>query len=392
MGRGRIPMELIQKEKARKTTYMKRKSGLMKKVYEFSTLCGVDVCLIMYAPMFDGEPETWPQDREDVERIIQKYHNTTSDRRPKMYNVQEYYKDRMKKTEADISKVCKEKFKIIYPTWDDSFNDLGQEELGILVNMLDSKLNACHQRMDMLKRDLKAKTVAQSDTVDTLTPYMASNSSSHLNLMFQAQHFPPPMNSISDNNKLAFYPFQYSQSSQSSMPHFGQNCPQLMGKNEMVDWANQVGVVASDPNTGMLKEGGPQKYQNASACYYNGNTQTIMQPYTIALQTLPSQSQYEAASQAPSGLPPGFQLNGFYDSTMFQAQMFTHMHGRKWLWVDGFMVWWEAVGVGEGGCGLMEVCFSGVEVVWDSFKSVALSTYPPIYVEIEDLTLDSTFR
>ncbi|XP_027344257.1 agamous-like MADS-box protein AGL80 [Abrus precatorius] len=335
MGRGRISMELIQKEKARKTTFQKRKSGLMKKVYEFSTLCGVDVCVIIYAPMFDGqglaEPETWPQDTKEVHRIIQKYHNTTSDRRPKMYDVQEYYKDRMKKVESEISKVCKEKLKIMYPTWDESFNALGEEQLRMFVSMLDVKLDACNQRMNMLEGDLKGKAIAESDKVETLVPYLASSPSSHLNLMqntSQAQNFPLPVKSISDNNHLALYPFQLSQSSQSSMLHFGQNCMQLMGKNEMVDWADQVGAVTYDPKTGMLKENGAANNQNSLPCYYNGNVQT-MQPYTIALQTLPSHSQYEAPFQIPSDPPPGFQLNGLYDSNMLQAQMFTYMHGGK---------------------------------------------------------------
>ncbi|KAJ1402780.1 hypothetical protein SESBI_27771 [Sesbania bispinosa] len=313
MGRGRIPMELIQKEKARKTTFLKRKNGLMKKVYEFSTLCGVDVCVIIYGPNFDNqqlvEPETWPQDRREVYRIIQKYYDTTSDRRPKIYGVQEYYQDRMKKVEGEISKICKDKLKIIYPTWDDSFNPLGEEQLRIFVSLLDSKLDACSQRMNMLKGDHKGKAIAESDNmIMTLSPYLASNPSSYLNLMqniAQAQFFPPL--------------------SQPSMLHFGQNYMQLMGKNGMVmDWADQVG---NDNKNGMLKEDGDENNQKLSPnYYYNGNIQT-MQPCSIDLQTLPSQnSQYEVALTDP---PPGFQLNGLYGTNMVQSQMFNYMQGRE---------------------------------------------------------------
>ncbi|KAJ1405109.1 hypothetical protein SESBI_26051 [Sesbania bispinosa] len=245
MGRGRIPMELIQKEKARKATFLKRKNGLMKKVYEFSTLCGVDVCLIIYGPNFDNqklvEPETWPQDTREVYRIIQKYFDTTSDRCPKIYGVQEYYQDRMKKVEGEISKICKDKLKIMYPTWDDSFNPLGEEQLRIFVSLLDAKFDACSQRMNMLKGNHKGKAIAESDNmVMTLSPYLASNSSSYLNLMqniVQPQFFPPL--SISDIDNI---PFQLGESSQPSMLHFGQNYMQLMGKNGMVmDWADQIG-------------------------------------------------------------------------------------------------------------------------------------------------------
>lgn len=109
MGRGKIPMDLIEKEKARKTTFQKRKNGLMKKVYEFATLCSVDVGVIIFASKFLDEPEIWPQDPRDFKRVIQKYMNTTSDRRPKVYDVEEYFSERMKKIEGEISKVQKGK-------------------------------------------------------------------------------------------------------------------------------------------------------------------------------------------------------------------------------------------------------------------------------------------
>lgn len=43
MGRARLTMDLIPNKKSRNTTFQKRKNGLKKKMYEFSTLCGVAV-------------------------------------------------------------------------------------------------------------------------------------------------------------------------------------------------------------------------------------------------------------------------------------------------------------------------------------------------------------
>ncbi|XP_020216886.1 floral homeotic protein AGAMOUS [Cajanus cajan] len=331
MVRGRIAMKLIEKEKSRKTTFHKRKNGLMKKAYEFATLCGVDVGVIIYAPDFLKELETWPQDSEEIKRVIQKLQNTTRDRCPKVYDVEEYFSERMKKIEGEISKVHKAKIKVMYPTWDDSYNTLGEEQLRRFVGILDAKLDACNRRMNMLKRDSKGKAKAESDTAEILTPYMASNLGSHMNFMqnmSQAQIF-YPMKSTSDNNQVALYPFQLGQSSKSSMFHFGPNCTQLMGKNGMVDWANQVGVVACDPKKGILEEDVSQKSHNSSPCYSNGNIQT-MQPYNVSLQTLPSQLQYNATFQTlprQPGPPPGSQLNDSYDSNMLQRQYFYYMHG-----------------------------------------------------------------
>ena len=182
----------------------------------------------------------------------------------------------------------------------------------MFVGILDAKLDACNQRMNMLKQDSKGKGIAKSDKIETLTPYMASNLGSHLNFMSQTQLFTP-----SDNNQVAFYPFQLSQSSQPSTFHGGQSCVQLMEKNAMVDWANQVGVGANcDPKMGVvLKEDGSDKNQNS---YYNRNLPSHLQ-YDATFQTLPDQPRQ----------PPGFELNGFYDSNMLQPHFFNYMHGRN---------------------------------------------------------------
>ncbi|KAL2343526.1 hypothetical protein Fmac_004811 [Flemingia macrophylla] len=329
MVRGKIPMELIEKEKDRKATFHKRKNGLMKKAYEFATLCGIDVGVIIYAPEFLKELETWPQDSEEVKRVIQKLKNNTRDMSPKMYDVEEYFNNRMKKIEGEISKVRKEKIKLMYPTWDDSYNTLGQEQLRIFVGFLDAKLDACNQRMNVLKRYSKENAKVESNTVEILTPYMASNLGSHLNFMqnmFQTQLF-HPMKSTSDYNQVAFDHFQLGQSSQSSKFHFGQNCTSLMERNGMFDWANQVGVVANCyPKISMvLKEDGSQENQNSSPCYYNGNMQTS-QPYNGGLKTLPSQFQYNAAFQTlldQSRPPPRSELNSSYSSNMLQPRPFS---------------------------------------------------------------------
>ncbi|KAH7533929.1 hypothetical protein FEM48_Zijuj04G0183700 [Ziziphus jujuba var. spinosa] len=46
----KLKMELVLDEKSRKTTFQKRKRSMLKNYYEFSTLCGIDVCMITYGP------------------------------------------------------------------------------------------------------------------------------------------------------------------------------------------------------------------------------------------------------------------------------------------------------------------------------------------------------
>ncbi|KEH44429.1 putative transcription factor MADS-type1 family [Medicago truncatula] len=347
MGRGRISMELIQKEKSRKSTFQKRKDGLMKKVNEFSILCDVDVCVVLYAPNFVGrgfaEPETWPKDKRAVERILQKYYNTTSDRRPKIYDVQEYFKERIRKLEFEITKVRKEKLKMMYPTWNESFNSLGAEQLILFASKLEAKLDACNQKKHMLKEDLKGKTIAhESHKVDKLisTPSLTPNPSYYFNLMqnsmSQAQTYPPMMN-ISDKNPLGFWPLQSGQSSQPSSlisniqsshrveseeGRYVQSYPYKHIDVNGANWSNQVNANVTYnggyqdrcfglPKINMERKDGAEKD-------YNGNAMT-MQSYPITMHTLPFQNL--------SNLPHGFQLNGFNAKDILQAHMF--MNGRK---------------------------------------------------------------
>ncbi|KAL5080512.1 hypothetical protein RYX36_008933 [Vicia faba] len=348
MGRGRISMELIQNEKARKTTFQKRKNGLMKKVNEFAILCDVDVCVILYAPNFEGPgyvgPETWPKDPKEVQRILEKYYNTTSDRRPKIYDVHEYYKERVKKVEFEISKVRKDRLKLMYPTWDESFNSIGGEDVRMLARILDARLDACNLKMNMLKGDFKEKAIVQEPhKFDQLmnTPYIASNSSNYYHLMqnsmSQPQIYPPLMNINDKNlNSLGFFPFQIGQSSQSSsMLTNAQGCSYQVEPMEgrymqpypykkmdanCMNWGNQVSAnVTYDPSIGTMKNNEAENNENLLPYYYNGNP---MQSYPIAMHTLPYQKH--------PNLPHGYQLNGYYDIDFLQGHhMFNYMDGRK---------------------------------------------------------------
>ena len=59
MTRKKVKLAYISNDSARKATFKKRKKGLMKKVSELSTLCGIEACAIVYSP-YDAQPEVWP--------------------------------------------------------------------------------------------------------------------------------------------------------------------------------------------------------------------------------------------------------------------------------------------------------------------------------------------
>ncbi|GAB2277318.1 hypothetical protein Dimus_012026 [Dionaea muscipula] len=69
--RKKVALAFIADRNARRSTYRKRKSGLLKKIDEITTLCGVDACAILSSP-FDGKPEIWPNP-EAARRVVDKY-------------------------------------------------------------------------------------------------------------------------------------------------------------------------------------------------------------------------------------------------------------------------------------------------------------------------------
>ncbi|KAK8650038.1 hypothetical protein V6N13_139689 [Hibiscus sabdariffa] len=60
MTRNRVKLTYITHHATRKATYNKRKKGLVKKMSEVSTLCGVEACVVIYPPASDSQPEVWP--------------------------------------------------------------------------------------------------------------------------------------------------------------------------------------------------------------------------------------------------------------------------------------------------------------------------------------------
>ncbi|TQD89168.1 hypothetical protein C1H46_025290 [Malus baccata] len=146
MGRGRLNMELITNERARKATFQKRTKGILKKAGEISTLCDLDVCMIIYGPKQAGrnpELHTWPRNPSEVNRIINKYKaSTTCKPAKKTFNLSDLLMDRKTKVHVDTYRARKEMYEAKYPTWDERIENFSENELELLLNALDAKLEA----------------------------------------------------------------------------------------------------------------------------------------------------------------------------------------------------------------------------------------------------------
>ncbi|CAN6572818.1 unnamed protein product [Malus baccata var. baccata] len=100
----------------------------MKKAYEFSTLCELDVCMTICGPKQTGRPpelHTWPENQNE-----------------KMLHLSDLLMDRKTKVYVDTYRARKEMYEAKYPTWDERIESLSENRLEALLNSLDAKLES----------------------------------------------------------------------------------------------------------------------------------------------------------------------------------------------------------------------------------------------------------
>ncbi|XWS66575.1 hypothetical protein CRYUN_Cryun05aG0211400 [Craigia yunnanensis] len=103
MTRKRLKLAWIANKGARRTSLKKRRLGLLKKVSELTTLCGVDACLIVYSPD-ENEPMVWPSHAE-VQRQLGEFHKMpVLERQKKMVNQETYLGERVTKAQEQMRK------------------------------------------------------------------------------------------------------------------------------------------------------------------------------------------------------------------------------------------------------------------------------------------------
>lgn len=159
--------------RSRRATFERRKKGLLKKASEFSTLCEVDTCVIIFPPPESSEPvQTWPSDPEQVTDIIRRYYDNTHKKLRKNYDLREFFNDKKNQAEAETSRLRQERLKnketTDNPTWDhNNFDNLSHDELNMFINELDSKIQECDQRIDHLKKQRTTEESVNSSSFDS---------------------------------------------------------------------------------------------------------------------------------------------------------------------------------------------------------------------------------
>lgn len=225
MGRGKLTMQLIEKEKARMITYQKRKRGLKKKAEEFSTLCGVPTCMIIYGPRLNNRPadvEIWPKDHKDFMQVVNLYKDKafSSVRGVKSLSLFDFFADRKRKVYENIAKTRKANYESMFCTddWDEMINRFSIDQLKEMLVVFDEYIDVATRKLTILRGQQQSCIAAADhhhhDQSLQMIPYNPVDSpmmmltmnggdpmagSSMYNSMQQARYFDPMMGAMIDN-------------------------------------------------------------------------------------------------------------------------------------------------------------------------------------------------
>lgn len=148
-----VDLQRIANDKTRMTTYKKRKACLYKKAGEFSTLCGVQTCLIVYGPTkatdeVISKPELWPEDESKARDIIRRYRDTASNSCRKEAHVETFVNDKgkAKETEHHVKRGINNKNK--YCCWEEKLEKCSQEQLRGIFDDVGNKLHEAIMRQN----------------------------------------------------------------------------------------------------------------------------------------------------------------------------------------------------------------------------------------------------
>nr|QWX93795.1 MADS-box protein 56 [Cunninghamia lanceolata] len=165
----------------KKCDFLKRKRGLIKKVEELSILCGVEVYMICFGPETDQQtyqdqhPDVWPNISKGLE-LIQRYRRLSKEEQDKKkLDNSSFLEQRIKKLRLELNIRRKENKDhardIMYPCWDNCLNDLSVENLRDLLEYINVKLEAVHDRINFLTRQ-EHETSYVPIVGNDIVPYM----------------------------------------------------------------------------------------------------------------------------------------------------------------------------------------------------------------------------
>lgn len=157
MTRKKVKLVWIASDSARKASLKKRRVGLLKKVSELTTLCGVNAFVIIYSPE-DNEPAVWPS-RPVVQQLLARFQSLPEmERSKKMMNQETYLKERVGKVQEQLKKLHKknkevEMANLMYQIYHGkSLDELHITELHGLLWLVEERMKEARKRIDYFEQ------------------------------------------------------------------------------------------------------------------------------------------------------------------------------------------------------------------------------------------------
>ncbi|XP_010455018.1 PREDICTED: agamous-like MADS-box protein AGL80 [Camelina sativa] len=177
MTRKKVNMAFIENETARKSTFKKRKRGVLKKAHELATLCDIPICVIVNSA-YESNPEMWPS-REAADKVVSQWRMmSVMDQTKRMVNQESFLQQRITKATESWRKARRENKElemknIMFDCLSGKtlVSRLPKCDLRDFGSVIEQHLKDVNRRMEILKRN-------DDESSSSLVPIDAATTSS----------------------------------------------------------------------------------------------------------------------------------------------------------------------------------------------------------------------
>ncbi|RVW53145.1 MADS-box transcription factor PHERES 2 [Vitis vinifera] len=325
MGRGKLKMELIANEKLRCITFRNRQKGLKKKLQELSTLCDVEACMIMYCDQngngtYSSQPDVWPENHYEVQRIVNKY--MKEDHGKRTVDLSDILESRKRKAELELQKLREKNGETKGQTSRTGLelDGLSYENLMEINDQLDRKLEHVMSLIDLKKGEagLMSKTPVNSSHIPGLPT--AEQAFQGIEMFLYDLDFPDTSSGVVESD---LNPMMMMNMENSGYPEFGSG---KASSSELLHHNTQFqDPIHCDPAHGMFTNN-----PDPSTSYQKMGTDPTMQEMSVSENPMMFNT-HPTNSMPQMGLPENMMFDMDHSISMQQISAY-----RQYL-LDGYL-------------------------------------------------------
>ncbi|WJX37115.1 hypothetical protein P8452_24917 [Trifolium repens] len=157
MARRKLKLAYIINDSKRRITFNKRKKGLIKKVDEITTLCGIEACAIIFGEN-NAQPEIWPSP-VGVHTVLSRFRGLPEmEQSKKMQNQESFLREKIQKGQEQLNKLRnenrrKELTQLMFQCINANqiADNVGMNDLNGLSWMIDQNMKYIERRMEEIR-------------------------------------------------------------------------------------------------------------------------------------------------------------------------------------------------------------------------------------------------